>query len=399
MLVQRVQGGYYTNFNNALHIKQKNDKSLNNSSFVNNKYVQMPVNFRYGANIHFGNKISQGRTVDDIDFDNYKSMISTERKNKRILDFYRRRCIDFSNDLVQDADNIVDKKYTTLPLASEHNMNEFIKTSMIYKKYKDCQILCLGRSMKWFLNAATWMKDGIDGYKMAAFSGRWYQPSGNGNVDRRDIAAPKEDEINAYRKYLKNKQLDPKSIVKEFEKNGRKTIITDYVCTGKGFTSFLEVMSDYAADQKVLEKFSKSIELVKFGSKAYFEHLFNEEYVPDPYVCMPPKLAPYEKNIKQTYYDMDFDMFKEMLLNQNTNECRSTYYPHFAWSKYNPDRFKTGKAEPKKLEILAEQYGSKKLFTNFNDLLGDFRNFLNFRILDGLHTRNLLRDALPKKIK
>lgn len=399
MLVHRVQGLYFTNLNNTLQIKQNCNKPINNNGIGVNKYAQMPVNFHYGANINFGNKISQGRTVEDIEFDNYKAMIAPDRKNKRLVDFYRRRCIDFTHDLIEDTNDIVDKKYTTLPLASKHNMDEFIKTSKIYTQYKDSQILCLGRSMKWFLNAAMWMKDGIDGYKMAAFSGRWYKPSGNGNVDRMDIAAPKEDEIKAYRKYLKNKQLDPKSIVNKFEKNGKKTIITDYVCTGKGFTSFLEVMSDYAADQKVLEKFSKSIELVKFGSKTYFEQLFNEEYVPDPYICMPPKLAPYEKNINQTYYDMDFDMFKEMLLNQNTNECRSTYYPHFAWSKYNPDRFKTGKASPNKLTALAEQYGSKRLFKNFNDLLGDYRNFLNFRILDGLNARDMLRDALPKKIK
>ena len=405
MIITRIQGQNFSTSNRFRKNAQKNTPNTIGTNYAQIKYAKLPLafnygtNINYGGNIHFGNNLSRGRTVDDIEFDNYKAMIAPERKNKRIVEFYRRRCVDFTNDLIEDSNNIVDKKFTTLPLDSDMKMDAFIETSKIYTRYKDYQIVSLGRSMKWFLNAATWMKDGIDGYKMAAFSGRWYQPSGNGNVDRRNIAAPTEEEIVAYRKYLKNKRLDPKSIVNEFEKNGRKTIITDYVCTGKGFTSFLEVMADYAADQKVLERFSKSIELVKFGSKTYFEKLFNQEYVSDPYVCMPPKLLPYEKNIKQVYYDMDYDMFREMLLNQNTNECRSTYYPHFAWAKYNPDRFRTGKAAPKELEALAEKYGSKRLFINFNELLGDFRNYLNFRILDGLNTRNMLRDALPKKIK
>lgn len=100
-------------------------------------------------------------------------------------------------------------------------------------------------------------------------------------------------------------------------------------------------MSRYADDLGILDKFAKAIQIVGIGSMDYMEALnpYADTYS-IPSVIMPPKLRPYDKYIKQEFYDMDYTMFKDMLLNQNVNECRSTYYPHETWTVYQPDRFK-----------------------------------------------------------
>lgn len=94
-------------------------------------------------------------------------------------------------------------------------------------------------------------------------------------------------------------------------------------------------------------------------------------------------------------------MFREMLINQNTNECRSTYYPHETWTVYNPDRFKTGlvtdiKKVKSKLKELKES--GEKSMSSFSPAMYDFRNLLNFRILDGLNERGLLKDKHKSKV-
>ena len=115
---------------------------------------------------------------------------------------------------------------------------------------------------------------------------------------------------------------------------------------------------------------------------------------------MPPKLRPYDKYIKQEFYDMDYTMFKDMLLNQNVNECRSTYYPHETWTVYQPDRFKTGliKDMKKVKQMVKEFNGNTKCMSSFTPAMFDFRNLLNFHILDGLNQRGLLKAIHQSKI-
>lgn len=85
-------------------------------------------------------------------------------------------------------------------------------------------------------------------------------------------------------------------------------------------------------------------------------------------------------------------MFREMLLNQNTNECRSTYYPHEAWTVYKPDQFKTGliKDMKKVKEVRAQLKGFDQI-SHFTPAMYDYRNLLNFWILDNLDKRGLLK--------
>ncbi|MBR3604462.1 MAG: hypothetical protein IKL52_00360 [Candidatus Gastranaerophilales bacterium] len=366
--------------------KPKNALAQNNSQHG----TSLPIGFNTSYNINFTAWTNPNRLVGDVDLESYHIM--TERSKER----YRKLYASFSENEEVDQTKLFDVKSKKLPLTSDEAMEKFIETSKIYLNYKDQPIICLGRSPKWFLNTAFWMKDGVPEYKFVAFSRYWYYPIKD-EMKLIKSDAPTKEEESAYRNYLDRIGADPKTIVETMRNEGKKTVITDYICTGKGACSFLDIMARYANDLGILEEFSKSIEFVGIGSMEYLEdlHPYCDEALPMPRVPMPPILEPYGDNIKQTFYDMDYEVFNEMLLNQNTNECRSTYYPHDAWTVYSPDKFKTGLIrDMSKVEKLLEIFKNEKYITAFTAPMQDYRNLLNFRILDYLNSKGLLRTPI-----
>lgn len=371
----------------------KDSKEVNNaavtppSSFYN--YVYAKVSFKSG-----GEFFHPKRTVPHIDFEEYMAMKESTKRR------FRKRYNGFQTDKTINKEDLFDRKSGYMPLRSEQSMDQFLKTASIYKKYKDQPIICLGRSPKWFLNAALWMKDGIGPYDFVAFSDRWYTPDPIEGMRRLNSKAPTEEESIAYKKYLKSIKADPKTIVEKMEQIGKKTVITDYICSGKGMTSFLDIMSEYAEEQGVLEQFSKAIQIVGIGSMEYMEDLNPyADSISIPRVCMPERLRPYSANIKQEFHDINYNVFREMLLNQNVNECRSTYYPPHAWTVYKPDKFKTGLIKDmKKVDEVRESLKGYSKIAHFTPAMLDFRNLLNFRILDALNVRGLLKQAHVSKV-
>lgn len=378
---------YYSRF-----VAQK--QILNNAAPGAVLSLAQPFHNNYNFNINFKAFSDPNRTVADMEFENYRN--STESTKKR----YRKLYDKFTMTKYIDKSKLFDPQNPTMPLRSEKNMDEFIKISGYYKAFKENPIICLGRSPKWFLNTALWMKDGIPDYKFAAFSKSWYEPNWLYHFIRVNSEAPTEKEIESYRKYLKRIKADPETIVKTMKETGKQTIITDYICTGKGACSFLEILGNYANDLGILEDFTKAITIVGIGSLEYMEHLHPEnDEIRIPRVPMPHVLQRYTRNIEQKFYDMEYTMFREMLLNKNTNECRSTYYPHEAWCVYKPDKFKTGLVtDMKKIKKLLKELKDEKYIISFSAAMGDFRNLLNFRILDALNSRNLLKAAHKTKI-
>ena len=148
------------------------------------------------ANISFGTIYPTDynkRTIQDIDYNTFVNLPPYK------IEFYERKCNEFDNVLKANECNLYDKKYRYLPLKTERNMNEFIKASQIYTKFKEQPIISLGRSPKWFLDAATWMKDGIEGYKFVAFSKYWFWPDSVEGMKKLDNLAPTEEEIRIYK--------------------------------------------------------------------------------------------------------------------------------------------------------------------------------------------------------
>lgn len=392
MQISKIQAFNYTN---AQKINSQYSQRSNNTAVPVSKpeFAKLPAGFHYSADIHFGEFFDPNRTIPHIDYEEYMAM-KPHRKQ-----FFRKKYTNFFARV--NKDELFDSKDLTTPLQSEKSMDEFIKIAKVYSKYKDNPIICLGRSPKWFLNAAIWMKDGIPDYDFVAFSKYWFRPDPKEGMRKISSMAPTEKEEAAYRKYLKRIKADPQTIVDRMKTEGKKTIITDYICTGKGACSFLDVLSHYAEDLGILEDFSKSIKFLGIGSIDYMEYLDPySEYISIPKVIMPPRLMPYSANIEQEFHNMDFGMFKEMLLNQNVNECRSTYFPHETWTVYKPDRFKTGliKDVKKVKKMIKELKGNQKSMSSFTPAMFDLRNLLNFHILDELNKRNLLKLTHKSKL-
>lgn len=408
MQISRIQSNYlYSLYNKQT---QTPNHSVTSQPATRQSSVELPSFHTNAAVIHFGDFYDENRSVQDVTHESYIKMKDYTKLRYRTL--YK----NFHNTPFINREELYRPDQARLPLQDPETMDKFIEASSIYLQYKDQPIICLGRSPKWFLNTALWMKDGLKDYKFVAFSERWYRPDKIEGVRRMDSVAPTEKEIRAYKRYLKDIGADPKTIVKHMQETGKKTVITDYINSGKGVTSFLEVMANYADDEGILKEFSESIEIVGIGSMKYMGDLdpFSDT-ISQPSVILPEKLWPYYKNIKQTYHDIDYKVFEDMLLNENVNECRSTYYPHRFWPVYRPDRLKTGinidqKTIRKKLKELNEleaTYKSQRIgnkdkktkkddiekptIASFTPAMGDYRNLINFWILDNLDQRGLLK--------
>lgn len=383
MFISSIGIKYPTKVNS---IELTKNRLENNTEKNKQEYsTTLPLGFNTSYNISFGSAwFNPNRLVGDVELENYKVM--TERTKNR----YRKLYQNFTEEV--DKKELFDRKTQVLPLMSDTTMEDFIDISRIYLKYKEQPIVCLGRSPKWFLNAAYWMKDGITDYKFAAFSSHWFIPTPDG-MKRIEREAPTEQEEKEYRKYLNRVGVTPQKIVETMQKEGKKTVITDYICSGKGACSFLDILSRYAEDEGILEEFSKSIQIVGIGSMDYMEMLNPyADSISTPRVPMPPLLKPYEENIKQEFYNMDYTVFEEILLNRNTNECRSTYYPPTAWTVYKPDVFKTGLVrDMSQVKRLLDIFKNEKYVISFTAPMQDYRNLVNFRILDYLNSKDLLR--------
>ena len=366
------------NLNYQTSAKQKAQTTNNAAS------IQTSIN--YADKVHFSSIYKSEKTVPDIEHDSYQKMTDYSKRK------FRKLCQSYSTNPTIDKNDLVDPKYPYLPLRTERDMDKFIDISSVYLKYKENPIICLGRSPKWFLNTAQWMKDGIPPYTFVAFSKYWFLPDKIDGARKMKQWAPTNEEETAYKNYLRSIKADPKRIVEKAEKAGKKVVITDYVCSGKGMCSFLDLMGRFAEEQGVLEKFANSIKLVGIGSMDYMEQLNPyADSISIPHVPLPEILWPYYNKIEQSFHDMDFNVFTEMLLNQNANECRSTYYPHETWTLYKPNRFKTGIIKDfKKVDDLIQRSHTEKCTTAFKPAMADYRNLLNFRILDGLAKRDLL---------
>ena len=385
-----------------------NEKSYNSSSPI--QYNKVPVEYQYYANINF--KSNQQEEVNKqlldipfIDIKTYKSMSNEKKERLRILYKNFPEIIDESQkEIMLKIDP--HKEYLQIPLQKEEEMDEFIKVAQMYSKYKEHPIICLGRSPKWFLDASMLMQNGIPDYKFVAFSGSWFRIYDgefgmNAGSVRLEKMVPTKTQEEAYKKYLENIQADPASIVETAKRAGKKGVITDYIDSGKGVTSFLDLMSRYAQEQGVLDEFAHSFDIVTIGNKEYRRNRRKVKYISKPEVWMPELLEPYSipttawgtgRVIEQFYFDIDHNVFKQMLLNQNTTECRSTYYPCTAWTVFQPEKLNIGiDSDMNEIKRLVNHLHSEKKVYYFELVMSAFRNLLYFRILDGLNERGLLK--------
>lgn len=311
-----------------------------------------------------------------VQFEQYSEMSESEKN------YFRKKCDEFHDTV--NPKKLFDPEENYLPLSKKGQMEEFVDFSAKYNTAKGAPIICLGRSPKWPLSVSQWMKNGIDGYKFVAFSKSWYMrhidlANGDSWLTRVNEIAPNSDDINAYRNYLVKIKADPKSIINSVQKAGKEAVITDYVETSKGMTSFLEMLSNFAEDQGVLNDFAKSIRFFVIGSTEYTnDRLFkNYDRPPIPRIILPETLAkvvpkclwdpPYPK--QERHLDLSKAVFEQMFVSKNTNDARCGWYPKELWTQLVPHNE----------------------HQRFNSDMSNFRTLLNFKILDYLDAHKLLR--------
>lgn len=339
--------------------------------------------FVSSKSITFG---SNKRLTGDIEYEQYVNLTEKQKEDLRYKynNYYDLIDINELYSAVRPVEN-------ALPLSRERDMKDFLGVAESYNKFRQNKIVCVGRSPKWFLNASIWMKNGIEDYAMAAFSSNWYRRDQMGlgpHLYKIEAKQPNEKEIAAYRQYMKRIKCDPVSLVRRAQKSGLPIIITDYIHSGAGLTSYLDLMSQFAEKAGVLDDFAQSIELFTMGSIEYLDDLGYENYFALPTALMPEKLQKY--NIKQVYHDMSADVLRSILDNKNTNECRSTYYPPAAWIVYNPMKYKTGLIPDERLREMPRIKDG--IINNYTTAMKDYRNLMNFRILDYLYLTGRLKE-------
>ena len=182
----------------GLKVTTNLDKRCNNEVYENNPQGMHNYNENLYSclisNINFTAENRSRRRVPSIDYFEYKNL---SPHMKQIL---RKKYENFSKDV--NPEELENSKEKYLPLKDDRVMKQFIKVCDLYRGLRNEPILCLGRSPKWFLNTALWMKDGIDDYKCVSFSKYWYRNSPDGLV-RMNSCAPTEEEKKAYKRYLK----------------------------------------------------------------------------------------------------------------------------------------------------------------------------------------------------
>lgn len=368
-----------------LNVKKANVQSENSNVQERN----LPKNAPYAEYMIGGGRLPfQARLTGDIEHEQYIKMTEKERELLRIRydNFYELTDID---ELHFERKKGVDK----LPLRHESDIKDFLKVAQGYNQYRENKIICVGRSPKWFLNASLWMNGGIENYSFAAFSSNWYHRNGYGVGPKQfkdEHKMPTEKEYKAYKKYMKSIKCDPVSIINAAKKTGKPVIITDYIHSGCGLASYLDLLSQMAEEAGVLDEFAKSIKLYTMGSIEYLDDLGYDNWYALPRVILPERLQPYNSIIEQEYHDMSASVLKSILIDKNTNECRSTYYPPKAWTVYNPMKYKTGIISEEKLkEMPRVRDGNVNTFT---DAMKDYRNLMNFRILDYLNQKGMLKE-------
>lgn len=378
--------------NNAIENKNINKNRPSIKQSVNSSKNSFSY-YSYFPNITMSSVSFKGsekgeRIVNDIEYEDYIKF--TPEQKEELRDKY-----DKFYELIDPNQLFVFRipKSSSLPLKNKYDIADFVKVSSNYNDYRNNKIICVGRSPKWFLNTSIWMKGGIEDYSLAAFSSNWYHRNMMGlgpKLYRDDNEAPTDEQANAYRRYMHRIKCDPVSLIKRVQKTGRPIIITDYIHSGAGLTSYLDLMSKFAEDAGVLDDFAKSIELFTIGSMEYLDDLGYDNWFSIPRVLLPQRLEPYGKDIPQHFHDMPASVLKSILVDKNTNECRSTYFPPSAWTVYNPMKYRTGLISDERLKEMPRVKDG--VVNNYTNAMKDYRNLMNFRILDYLYTNGLLKE-------
>lgn len=163
------------------------------------------------------------------------------------------------------------------PFQSEADLKELMRFSRIVAhSFKNSRVLAIGRSPLWFLETLKMMKGSkvnLDNYSEIAVSGL------------RSANFFCENEIKAFGKYLNNANLSPEQIIEYSTKTGQKTVLFDFLFSGKGMVHVIDLMdnvlkqnyknnkanikSKYKSPEEALNAFHNSIKVTGMYFKSH----------------------------------------------------------------------------------------------------------------------------------
>ena len=182
-------------------------------------------------------------------------------------------------------------------------------------------IVGLGQSPAWILEAAKIQDSNPERLKLVAFSGGWY-----GSDLRLDTAGkPKPDVVMLYREYLTTIGLSPQQIINNHSAANR-LVIVEHTHSGKGLKSFLEILTDWAREDRYLNSLKSSLHV----------HLIVGEDMQSSHL---PRVNPEDlfiRSIQMTQGSFVVDM-------SNSPDDLDRVVPHYAqheWGRVDPSQEK-----------------------------------------------------------
>lgn len=182
-------------------------------------------------------------------------------------------------------------------------------------------IVGLGQSPAWILEAAKIRDSNPERLKLVAFSGGWY----DSNLKLDTFIKPKSDVVALYRDYLATIGLSPQKIIRNHSAADR-LVIVEHTHSGKGLKSFLEILTDWATEERCLDSLKPALHV----------HLIVGEDMQSSHL---PKVKPEDlciRSIQMTKGSFVVDM-------SNAPDELDRVVPHYSqheWGRVNPSQEK-----------------------------------------------------------
>lgn len=235
-------------------------------------------------------------------------------------------------------------------LKNPANIDELIATAReLNNRYKNSVIVSLGQSPAYIVKAAEILNELENNkyqneYKYLAFSGRFlsknrFPPSYEEEEPYPNkifyqsprYSLPTENQLEAYKKYLKLLKLDPIEITNRFNKSQIPTVFVEYMQHGESLASFLYTLNAIAATEGInKELFKKATKYYTFQPQQFGSSIISEISVNiPPYPSASLENAQLANN-RLMIGLANADIFHDRLVPN---------YPNQDWIQVNPNQF------------------------------------------------------------
>jgi hypothetical protein len=127
------------------------------------------------------------------------------------------------------------------------------------------RIFALGQTPSWIVKGAELISRTEDNtnFGYIAFSSHFVKPQSESLFAFVEDRMPTRDQITKYRTYLTSIGMDINQIIHLYNEEGIKTVITDGICTGQGYVSFISVLATWASEIGKLDELREALTISK----------------------------------------------------------------------------------------------------------------------------------------